>query len=372
MKKRIFSLMLAGSLWAGCGTSADIPPVVDNGPPARNTSGTYLAGESIPLVSGGEWVEVGLFDGDNNRDLVVGMDGQVAVLIGRGDGTFDDPTPIANVTGDVLAVADLNGDGFLDVVASALDAPDFNILPGNGDGTFDAPIVVSTVADVNEVHSMDADGDGDNDLAVSLPSVDQVQVFNNGGNFQFTPGAQATVPDPRGLAIADYNLDGRPDIGATSDDPAGVRVILNLPAGLTLAGEGETASRGFSAASGDFNADGRPDLATIELDDLLSVWYGDGSGEISQPQQFQADTETFQVIAANLNGDNHTDIAVATRESGRVNVFIANAEGSFNRLPSLNSPLSISVAAGDVNGDGINDLITVTETPSVNVFLGQP
>jgi hypothetical protein len=377
MKKRFFSLLMTSVLLAGCGGSAEILPPVSSAPAARVTSGTFLTGQSVPLPLDAGWVEVGLVDADNNRDLIVGMEGQVAVLFGNGDGTFRAPEPIANVTGDVLAVADLNGDGRLDVVATSLFSATFNIIPSNGDGTFGEAIPVVTDGNINEAKAIDFDGDGDQDLAVSLPGVDRLQIFWNNGNLNFTPGPQVTLPYPTGLAVADYNLDGRPDLGVTLYEPHGVAVVLNN-AGVELiaAGSGSTASWSYSASPGDFNADGRPDLATLELDNIVSVWTGDGTGGLSAPLQFEVGNESFQVIATNLNGDNHTDFVVANHnETGELDVFIANAEGSFDkRPPSISSPFTISLAAGDVNGDGINDVVCVTGDPNpvVNVFLGQP
>lgn len=370
--KKLLSLVVASALLSGCGDSSEISPFMSPEPAARVSSGTFRAGESIPLPDGAQWIEIGLIDGDSNRDLVVGMNEQVAVLLGNGDGTFQDPVTIANVVGDVLAVADLNGDGRLDVVASNLASASFNIIPNAGDGSFGAPVQIEAADLINEIHPFDMEGDGDLDLALSLPQLNRVEILVNQGNLNFTGGPQATLASPSAMAVADYNLDGRPDLGVALDASAGVGLLLNTAAGLVPGGSGATASRSFSAAAGDFNGDGRPDLATIELDDLLSVWYGDGRGGISPPHQLQADAETFQVIAANLNGDSHTDIVVATRESGKLNVFIANSAGGFNRTPDLVSPLSFSVAAGDVNGDGINDLVAVSETPTANVFLGQP
>jgi hypothetical protein len=373
MRKQMLCMMLASAMLAGCGDSADTLPAIDNGAPARVSSATFQAGDSIPLPAGGEWVEVADINNDTSRDLVVGLSDRVVVLRGNGDGSFADPQQISALPGHVIEVADLNADGFLDVVASSLDAPNFQVLPGNGDGTFDPAVELLGGGDINEVHALDLDGDGDLDLAVSVPTIDRVQTFLNSGDFNFGAGPEANVAGPSGMAVADYNGDGRSDLAVGTEDPDGVQVLLNLANGFQLAGERPTASRSFSAAAGDFNADGRADLATIELDDILSAHFGDGSGGLSeQVVTLPTGQESFQVVTGNLNGDNHSDVVVGTLSSGQIEVYIANAQGGFDQRPTLSSPDNVSVTTGDVNGDGYADIIAVTRTPSVNVFLGQP
>src|SRR5690242_2417351 len=80
-------------------------------------------------------------NGDGKLDLVeIGSDQTVAVLLGRGDGTFKSPAAyyVAGTGAIALAVADLNGDGKQDIAVVNDGANTVSVLLGNGDGTFKA------------------------------------------------------------------------------------------------------------------------------------------------------------------------------------------------------------------------------------------
>src|SRR6266545_4578526 len=205
---------------------------------------------SMLFDTGGTPASVAIADlnGDGRPDLAVASSGYlrltpgtVTVLYGNGDGTFgaraDFGTGIHPVS---VAVADLNGDRFPDLVTANGASNAISVLLGNGDGTF-------------------------------------------GARDDFGPGIGA-----RSVAIADLNGDGHLDVVTersvflgNGDGTFGARIDFN--------------NAGSAVAVGDLNGDGRPDLVTNrgydpDYDDYVgagSVLLGNGDGTFQAPIGFQ-------------------------------------------------------------------------------------
>ncbi len=134
----------------------------------------------------------------------------------------------------------------------------------------------------------------------------------------------------------------------------------------------------YAAAVGDFNEDGIPDIVTANLHDGdVTVSLGNGSGgfPVATSANFAVDSNPVSVAVGDFNGDGHQDVAVVSNTSpGSITVLLGNGTGLFSAAPGSpfvvgNSPESVVV--GDFNGDGIQDLaIPNYSDNTVTVLMG--
>jgi hypothetical protein len=347
------------------------------------------------------------FDGDSRQDLAVVVSGGVAVWRGNGDGTFRDRTDLD--TGPVprsVAGADLNRDGRVDLVtANAGDYPAFkgtvSVLFGNGDGTFQPAHVFDAGSYSLFLTIADVDGDGDLDvvaagytIAVLLNRGDGTlgapfeSAARSGGTFrvQATSSAQGSSP----VGIADLNGDGRPDLvvangGAERDygcpDYCAAYVQLGNGDGTfgPAAGFG-TGSRCAAVAVADFNQDGKPDVVVsnnYDRETTVSVLLGNGDGTLGSQRDIAADWSPYALAVADVNADGRPDIVVTNIGDGdyhpnSVSILLGAGHGNFTKSANLSvREFPTALAIGDLDGDGRLDLAVNDQySNEVAILLG--
>ncbi|TAG67879.1 MAG: hypothetical protein EAZ25_05665 [Oscillatoriales cyanobacterium] len=224
-------------------------------------------------------------------------------------------------------------------------------------------------------------------------TVDIVSLYNNSlsvlsGNGDGTFGVRNSPVsnNPNSLALGDLNSDGKNDVvtvspSAQTNPPGGrVSVLLGDNSGIfapqTNYAVGNSAR---SVAVGDLNKDGRNDIVTANYNDI-SVLLGNSSGSFSRTD-IPLNSVPETVILNDLNKDGNLDIITAspyaTSSTGRVSVLLGNGNGTF--APQSNYTAiyrASSVAVGDLNKDGINDIVTAGQdsapayTPVASVLFG--
>jgi hypothetical protein len=184
-------------------------------------------------------------NGDGHPDLTVanGVDGTVSVLLGNGNGTFQ--TAVSYAAGSfpaAIAVADLNGDGKLDLAASDFDEDgNVYVLLGSGNGTFQTAVPYPTGSPANGLVSGDFNGDGKPDLGVTnLGGITLLLGFGDGTFYRGKSYAAASFPNNPGGTIAkgDFDADGKLDAAVAT--PTGLTVFLNTTTYIVPNVVGET------------------------------------------------------------------------------------------------------------------------------------
>jgi len=370
----------------------------------------------------------GDFNKDGKQDIAtINNDGTLNVILNSGAGDFTQDkisySDTSAVSKDPLIVygvaADLNKDGYADVIAMDVNNGKLLLWINNQNGGF-VPAVSVAVAPINggnfsnggAIAVGDVNGDGNLDVvAVSQKQTSDpvsqtnstylaTQVFagDGKGNLAAPTEVDSVLGDDyytnfgQGLALADMNGDGKPDIvlqlqGAGQDLENLVAVSLNqggkfAPFSLSHAsGVQIQSSLSSTVAVADINGDGHPDvLFSVGNQSSLyagavAVAFGDGTGALSaQPQTAAGNVPYLATFAlADLNGDGKLDIV--TFNSGSVSIFPGTGNGTFSAAPTASYAASDGTGdqqpgIADYNNDGKPDIVYVDSSLQVASFFG--
>jgi hypothetical protein len=311
---------------------------------------------------------------NNGRvDLIVtnaGTSGDVSVLLGNDDGTFQPSTNYVFNNGiDAVAAADFDRDGRVDVLLGDLNSRDIEILKGNGNGTLRGTIDYATpgTEGIGYIASGDLNHDGAADLITVGHKADVVDVWIGNGDGSFlSPVSYQVGNGPQGLCLADVNGDGNLDIivaNSTDTNDRAMAVLLGNSDGTFKPAQYITGrDNTFAVTAVDLNGDKKLDLATVSPNsNSLSLYFGNGDGTFQDPVSYSTDGNPTYVSAADFNGDGKPDLLVTAHgvDLGDLDVFVNRGDGSLQIPPSAQLetfPPSNGVAY-DLRNNGINDLL---------------
>jgi FG-GAP-like repeat len=369
----------------------------------------YMGFNDGPLVVGlGDMNEDGCLDA-----VQLGNLGLLTIAEGTCDGNFaQDPNPTAMV-GDMdpaIQVVDVNGDGHLDVVGSAvlyilndnLEAGTsagylVSVLDGDGKGDLGLAQVYRGGTDAYSLIVADFNGDNRPEILTTSSLENQVSLFTNDGSGNYGPPQGETVgytfgpvnaPDHLApLKVADLNGDGKPDLLLIefNEEPGGfpeLTAILNDGTGKFLPPVRSLISIGDAEpiptyVVGAFRNAATPDLIYINTyTGTNSVFYvaffaGNGNGTFNSPVTLTTLPNPQQVVAGDFNNDGKLDFAVmgtdVTGEQWEFDVFLGHGDGTFAQQPAQLFPILATdppqqLFALDLNHDGKLDLLLGVNT----------
>jgi hypothetical protein len=350
-------------------------------PALAGPGGTFSLPPSyfLPGGTGASSIMVGDLNNDGNLDIVeVNLQspgwraGHLNRLLGNGDGTFRPATD--TYTGGLDSyfgvVADLNGDGKLDVLVASGDS--INVRLGLGDGNFENPLnypisgagLVVAVADFN--------GDGIPDVAVNTEVYGPGMILLGDGDGTFRMGPQLPASFDS-LVAGDFNGDGKQDLAVATSNSVGI-----------MLGNGDGTFQPISVLrtgytqyllAADFNSDGKLDLAAVGTttlgNTLVSLYLGNGDGTLQPTKNTWVRSGAFPggMVAADFNGDGKVDLAVSLSSAGFA-LLMGDGTGRFSS-PTFYFGGGGRLVAGDFDRNGTQDLAVITSDKTVAVLLNK-
>ena len=354
-----------------------------------NGDGTFAARVEFPATSTGQAqaVAAGDFNRDGALDLIVTINDPtvgVALLTGRGDGTFNTAVTFPNTSGfdsPALAAVDVNNDLNLDAVIgheiACYTAPcragrSITVLLGNGNGTFQAAREIDVGSGTAAISAGDFNRDGVTDLALASSS-SRVHILLGAGDGTFAQQTLTFVAENNtGMDNTDIDV---ADLNGDAVDDLVVAMSLNGSKTVILIGNGNGTFRvpvfiqepdlrvpQYQAVA-DYNGDGRPDLAlslAFGSQGLMEIRSGNGDGTFGplvlylMPPPLSS-IGGLKIVAADFDADGKPDLALGWGGASSGLAALRNTTGTTPpatpAAPTLVSPANGATSAQPVTLD---------------------
>ena len=358
-------------------------PVVALAAPAFTiqTVPTGNAMDNVVEISAADFNNDGLLDLAAQSPRPDPNSGIVIVYLNSGGTTFTPVTRLTNLPSDYgLVTGDFNEDGNQDVAIGTFQK--LTVLPGNGAGGFGAPITTTYVPfqRFQKLAVADVNLDGNLDIVANQSGDAFLYVALGNGNGTFAP-ATLNYPSPLAhdaITVANLNNDAYPDVITLGINTDIVEVHLNNGSGgfptATPYPTSPADQRPSDTTAGDLNGDGLPDLVIVQSGNVggsLVVRLGTGGGAFGAPLTVPiAGGQPTAVTLGDYDLDGNLDVALTRAVANDVMVFSGNGDGTFQvpvTFPVGASPSDIITA--DWNDDNLPDLATANQLGSVSFLF---
>jgi hypothetical protein len=330
----------------------------------NNGQGQFLSRTLVDLP--GPQAAIGDVNGDGILDLVSSQ-GYVALGLGNAKFGRAHQYPVeSSLAYYTVVLADLRKNGRLDIVTSQNGG--LSVLLNDQDKAFIDGVFTSVPGSGNCAAEGDFNKDGKPDLAV--PTINGIVVLLGTGmsSKPYTAGQTLWLSGPGCPISGDVNGDGIPDILEGANSLGGVGVFLGQGDGTFLMASVIPFSSAGNVVIGDFNHDGKVDVATS----ANQLAHGNGDGTFQSPVPIVANPPTgFSWIASgDVDNDGFTDL-VASSTGAYAYLLLNNKQGGFTLSEIDNADFApTAVALADLNKDGNLDLVVTTGVSTADVLLG--
>jgi cytoskeletal protein CcmA (bactofilin family) len=353
--------------------------------PASFASGvTYSACNGVPTNTGPTGILAADVNNDGYPDLIVACSGTIDLFLNAGNGTFSESNTFTVAGTSAMVVGNFSNNNVADLAVVRSGGITVFTNVGGANGT----ITIALSGTLTGIVTGDFNHDGNLDLAVSDSANNKVDVLtgNGTGNFSLLGGySTGNGTKPSGLVAADFNHDGNLDVATSNAGTNTATILLGSATGaLTAQTAQATGANPIAISVADVNSDGDPDLvvfdspttSTGEVDVLL----GNGNGTL---QTAQAASQTFVpgtlAAVADFNQDGKPDLALTQQNTNQVSLMLNNtlptqypdgrSYSAYRTLTNGYGNMADSVATGDFNKDGKLDIaVTYLEDNVVRVL----
>ncbi|MEM7161111.1 MAG: T9SS type A sorting domain-containing protein [Bacteroidota bacterium] len=265
--------------------------------------------------------------------------------------------------------ADLDDDGFLDVLSASFNDDKIAWYKNLGGGFFEPQQIISTEADgATKVYSADLDGDGDIDVLSSSQNDNKIAWYQNlgGGVFESQQIISTEADGATMVHTADLDGDGDIDVLSSSQNDNKIAWYENL--GGAIFGNQSIISSELTGPSAvytaDLDGDGMIDVISASADDDKIAWYKNLGAGVFGPQEvisIQANSAQ-SVFAADLDNDGDLDVLSASWYDDKI-AWYENLGGFFGAQVIINTEANgaRSVFANDLDGDGDIDILSASD-----------
>ncbi|GAB4434903.1 MAG: hypothetical protein Kow0031_16640 [Anaerolineae bacterium] len=372
--------------------SADIYAVafgdVDNDGDPDAVLANRGGGNQVWLNSGGSFTDSGqslgasqsteLALGDLNRDgrpdIVFGngndIDQPSRIWLNTGSGVFTDSgQTLITARAWGVAINDLNGDGNRDIIVATSPSNSvayFTNISGTIVGTSTLPALPGTIF----LATGDVDNDGDIDAVVG--NLFTIQVNNNDGNGNFSPGSNVTVNNPHAIELGDVDKDGDLDL-VVGVYNGGVNLVFFNDGGGNFSDSGQQlGSRDSQAVA----------LGDVDKDGDLDIFFGNFTNQADQVwlnQSSRSSTEDYTrkqriggynvrgMALADVNGDGSLDAVFANASPNEV--WLNNGSGQFLTSLLFGTESSQAIQLEDLDNDGDADAVVGNAGTTGQIWL---